>query len=194
MSSKIGLLGGTFDPVHNGHVSIAQSFIKSGFIDALWVLLTPFPPHKKGENHASYTDRLKMLEKAFEGFTKLKISTVENELPKPSYTVQTIRHLKNEFPDTEFFYCMGEDSLSRFHSWKYHKEILDECSLLVAHRPDATHDDVNSDILSRTKFIDHDPVNISSTKIKRLISDAKPIKEFVPDKVSEIIEKKNLYR
>lgn len=194
MPTQIGLLGGTFDPVHNGHLSIANSFINSGLIDELWVLLTPFPPHKNGNQHASYNDRLNMLKYAFEGVEKVSISTVENELPKPSYTVQTIRYLKKTYPLVNFYYCMGEDSLSQFHTWKYYREILDECELLVAHRPKAQHEDVDSHILEKTRFVDHDPVNISSSQIKEYLKEGKSISELVPDKVTETIDNKQLYR
>lgn len=194
MPSHIGLLGGTFDPVHNGHLSIAKSFINSGIINELWVLLTPFPPHKDGNHHASYSDRLEMLKAAFDGIKNVTISTVENELPKPSYTVQTIRHLKEEYPGTDFYYCMGEDSLSQFHTWKFYQEILEECNLLVAHRPNAKHEDVASQILDKTVFVDHEPVNISSTQVKDYLKEEKSISELVPDKVAEIIDKKKLYR
>lgn len=194
MPTEVGLMGGTFDPVHNGHVSIAKSFVESGLIDELWILLTPYPPHKKNEDHSDYSLRLEMLKNAFEGFSNLKISTIENKLPKPSYTVRTIRYFKKKHPDKRFYFCMGEDSLSQFHNWKKSDEILEECNLLVAHRPEATHEDVDPEILSKVRFVDHEPVDISSTMIRKRLRAGKSISELVPDKVNEIIEKKNLYR
>jgi len=131
---KIGLFGGTFDPVHNGHVSIARSFMNSGVIDELWILLTPNPPHKKDGKQVQYSSRLAMLNNAFADLP-VTILTIENDLPKPSYTFQTIRHLKKEHPNYEFYFCMGEDSLAQFDTWKFFKEILEEANLLVAKRP-----------------------------------------------------------
>lgn len=192
MSKSIGLFGGTFDPVHNGHLSIARSFLDSGLIDELWVLLTPNPPHKEN-NQTPYEIRLKMLQKAFEGMNQVTINTIENELPKPSYSVQTIRYLKSEFPETTFFFCMGEDSLAQFNSWKFYTEILDECELLVARRPGVTHEDVEDQVLRRTHFVDHTPKDISSSGIKELVSAGKSIDGLVPESVAKIIEKEQLY-
>ncbi|MBO6586394.1 MAG: nicotinate (nicotinamide) nucleotide adenylyltransferase [Gracilimonas sp.] len=193
MSGRIGLFGGTFDPVHNGHISIAQSFLQSDLIDELWVLLTPYPPHKTREIQTPYEIRLEMLEKAFSGIRNLSIKTIENELPKPSYSVQTIRYLKEHLPDNTYFYCMGEDSLAKFHTWKYYEEILDECELLVAQRPGETHKDVEDKILQRTHFVDHTPLDVSSSGIREKITAGISITDRVPEEVVKVIEKEQLY-
>ncbi|MAL16428.1 MAG: nicotinate (nicotinamide) nucleotide adenylyltransferase [Balneola sp.] len=193
MAQRIGLFGGTFDPVHNGHLSIAESFLQSGLIDELWVLLTPFPPHKQDVNQTPYDTRLQLLETAFEGISNLSIKTIENRLPKPSYSVQTIRHLKGEYPDATFYYCMGEDSLAYFHTWKYYTEILEECDLLVAKRPGVSHDEVEDQILRSTHFVSHTPLEISSSSIKEQIQKGDSIAGLVPKSVHKIIEKEQLY-
>ena len=191
---RIGLFGGTFDPVHNGHLSIADSFLKSGTIDQLWVLLTPFPPHKEDENHASYATRLKMLKAAFEGMSQLSILTIENELPKPSYSYNTIRHLiEVNNPDYQFFFCIGEDNLAKFHTWKFHEQILDQVNLLVANRPGADHSQVKNYILEKTTFVNHEPLDISSSEIKEKIQRHEEIKKMIPRKVLGIIEQEALY-
>lgn len=194
MSLKVGLFGGTFDPVHNGHKAIAEAFLNSGLIDELWVMLTPYPPHKKEKISASYSLRLKMLEAALEDINKLTISTIEDELPKPSYSVQTIRYLKEINPGIDFFYCMGEDSLSKFHTWKYYDEILEECDLMVARRPGVTHIGVEKKILESAHFVDHDPLDISSSQVRECVSSGIPIDDLVPEKVEKIIEKEALYK
>jgi nicotinate-nucleotide adenylyltransferase len=193
MSLRVGLFGGTFDPVHNGHISIAESFINTEMIDELWVLLTPYPPHKQENNPATYKIRLEMLESAFKDTSGIKVSTIENELTKPSYSVQTIRHLKKKYPDTTFFYCMGEDSLNKFHTWKYYEEILEECRLLVAQRPGASHQEVEKAILGRTHFVTHTPLDISSSEIRELVSEGRTITDIVPTEVAKTIEKEQLY-
>lgn len=194
MAKRIGLFGGTFDPVHKGHESIADSFINSGLIDKLWVLLTPFPPHKQDDNHASYDHRCLMLEKVFQGKSGISISTIENSLSKPSYSVQTIRHLKEKYPDYQFFFCMGEDSLAKFHSWKYYEEILEECGLLVARRPGESHESVEEKILRKTHFVDHEPLDIASSDIKSAILEGKEVQQLLHPAVYSIIEKEQLYR
>ncbi len=190
---KIGLLGGTFDPVHNGHIEIANSFIGSGIIDELWVLLTPFPPHKNQEKHISYEKRLQMLRAGFQSLN-CRILTVEKDLPKPSYTYRTIQYLKKEYPSTDFYFCMGEDSLSNFNTWKFYRNILEEANLLVARRPNSNHDDVLPAILKQTSFVDHTPVEISSSQIRERINEPEFIRQNIPKKVASIIEKEELYR
>jgi len=174
-------------------VKIAESFINSGCIDELWILLTPFPPHKTDEKHASYNDRLKMLKGAF-AKTKCEILSIENELPKPSFTYITIQILKEHNPDYKFFFCMGEDSLVAFHKWKHFEKILEEADLLVARRPNSNHSAVNKTILQHTVFVDHKPVEISSSEIKNRISDSDFLIHNLPTEVISIIDKENLYR
>lgn len=191
---KIGLFGGTFDPVHNGHLSIAESFLNSGCIDELWVLLTPYPPHKPGNGNTPYQIRLSMLEAAFFGIPGITISTIENDLPKPSFTVNTIRYLKSRYLEHHFFFCMGEDSLSQFHTWKYYKEILEEAHLLVADRPGADHKNVEQDILNKTTFVEHTPLAVSSSSVREALKSGKDVFSDVPEKVLLIIEKEHLYK
>jgi len=190
---KIGLFGGTFDPVHIGHIEIADSFINSGCIDELWILLTPFPPHKLEKKHVSYDTRFQMLKLAFKEFD-CKILSVEKDLPKPSYTYRTIQALKKDHPDNIFYFCLGEDSLSKFHTWKHYEKILEEAELLVAKRPNSDHKSVDGIILSKTIFVDHHPIDISSSTIKENINDKEFLKSNLPNSVYSVIEKENLYR
>lgn len=194
MTKKIGLFGGTFDPVHKGHVSIAHSFLQSKIIDELWILLTPFPPHKNGEIHASYKFRYEMLASAFSDVKESRILTIENELSKPSYSFNTIRYLKERNPDFDFFFCIGEDNLAKFHTWKHHKEILDEANLLVAKRPGINHSNVSTYILEQTTFVDHTPIEVSSSLVKDLIDDKEELRKIIPEKVLDIILREELYK
>lgn len=187
------MLGGTFDPVHNGHLKIAQSFIDSGCINELWILLTPFPPHKQEKDHVPYNIRLTMLEKAFSN-SDCKVLSIENTLPKPSFTFRTIQFLKQQHTDYEFYFCMGEDSLAQFHTWKHHDKILREANLLVAKRPNSDHENVDNSILKQTIFVDHEAIEISSSEIKERIHESDFIKKNLPNSVVSIIEKENLYR
>lgn len=192
--SRIGLFGGTFDPVHNGHVSIARSFLNSGLIDELWVLLTPFPPHKNEQNHVSYQTRLTMLKSALGDLDHIKIVTVEKDLPKPSYTYQTIHHLIEQFPNHTFYYCMGQDSLVNFHMWKFYDKILDQVDLIVAQRPGEHLDNVTMKILKQTVFVDHEPINISSSEIREYNKLGQPIDHLIPEAVFQIINQDQLYQ
>ncbi|HCD52762.1 MAG TPA: nicotinate (nicotinamide) nucleotide adenylyltransferase [Balneolaceae bacterium] len=194
MPDRIGLFGGTFDPVHNGHISIAQSFLSSSYIDELWILLTPFPPHKDQEKPTSYSDRLHLLSLAFNDMDGVIISTIENELKKPSYTYRTIQTLKQKHPGKAFYFCMGEDSLSAFSSWKNYKLILNEVELLVAERPGADHSMVDKAILDRAHFVTHQPLDISSSQVRKFVLKEKPISDLVPQSVSTYILNQNMYK
>lgn len=191
---SIGLLGGSFDPVHNGHLSIVRSFLESEFISKLWILLTPDPPHKTDRTLSDYEHRFKMLKAAFRHFDAVKITDIENKLPRPSYTIQTLQYLVEKYPDQKFYLCMGEDSLRDFKQWKNWKDILNTTELLVARRPSNRTIDLDSEIVDKTHFIDHEPVNISSTEIRDRVAKGKDITALVPGKVHSIITKANLYQ
>ncbi|MFN1833869.1 nicotinate (nicotinamide) nucleotide adenylyltransferase [Balneola sp. MJW-20] len=192
-SGPIGIFGGTFDPVHKGHESIAASFLGSGQIDELWVMLTPLPPHKLESEHVAYDHRLKMLKLVFGNQDRIRISTIEKTLPKPSYTYQTIRELKKRFPDNRYLFCMGEDSLEKFHTWKFYERILEECKLLVAQRPGADHHLVKPEIISKTIFVDHEPLDISSTEVKNKLKQGSDCRDQLNPDVLNYIENEGLY-
>jgi nicotinate-nucleotide adenylyltransferase len=190
---SIGLLGGSFDPVHNGHVAIAQSFLESGFISQLWILLTPDPPHKTEQAFCDYEHRFKMLQAAFWHFENIKIKDVENRLSQPSYTIQTLKHLTEKYPDTKFYLCIGEDLIHDFKQWRDWEKILDVCELLVARRPSGQTIDLDPLIAEKTHFIDHQSIDISSTEIRNRVTEGKKISGLVPEQVQKIIKKANLY-
>ena len=194
MKNVVGLFGGTFDPVHNGHLAIANSFINSGFITDLWILLTPDPPHKKEIDHTDYQLRYEMLKLNFDRFERIKISTVEKDLPKPSYSLQTVEHLKKENPDYEFFLCIGEDSLMNFHKWKSYQSLLNKVNLLVAERPGFDHSSVDNDILDKCRFVKHTPIEVSSSAIRGNIMEGKPVGDYLNAKVETFIHEHSLYR
>lgn len=193
MAQNIGLFGGTFDPVHNGHISISKAFLSSGLIDELWILLTPDPPHKQNNVHADYADRRQMLNLAFTHEKRVRISTVENTLPSPSYSIQTIHHLKKRYPEYNFFLCIGGDSLSSFHKWYKYREILDECELIVAHRPGFNESNIPIEIKNKAHFINNRPLDISSTEIRNRCSKGEKIKHLLPQSVADYIQDKQLY-
>ncbi|MDZ7680315.1 MAG: nicotinate (nicotinamide) nucleotide adenylyltransferase [Fodinibius sp.] len=190
----IGLLGGSFDPVHNGHLAIARSFLNSDYISKLWVLLTPDPPHKTDETLSDYDQRLTMLKAAFNHEDCVYVSDIERQLPRPSYTVKTLEYLTQQYPEQQFYLCIGQDSLANFKQWKSWKQILAYCNLLVARRPENNTGDLDPAISENTHFVHHQPVAISSTQIRQDIASGKNISKVVPDSVRRIIEQSNLYK
>ena len=197
MDKRTGIFGGSFDPVHTGHVSLAKSFLESGLIHHLLILLTPDPPHKQSEIRAGYEDRLAMLKIAFREFENVEISTLEQQLPTPSYTLQTIEYLQDLYPENLFYLCIGEDSLVNFHQWHRYLEILKRLDLIVAERPGYDSQNVSEEIMESVIMVDHHPVEASSTEIRQhvkknggtLLDNA-----HIPPAVHRYIDEKGLYR
>lgn len=133
-----------------------------------------------------------MLQMAFTGYEHVVISDLENELPEPSYTLQTIEYLQKKNPDHIYFLCIGEDNLESFHKWHEYKKILEKVTLLVATRPGANSSDQQNNILERAIFIEHKELEISSTEIREG-SKLQHLLNSVPGSVARYIKEHNLY-
>ena len=188
---RIGILGGSFDPVHFGHLRIAESFLRSGLIEKLLVIPAPTPPHK-AEIRTDFTHRIEMLKLAFQDWDGVEISDLEMKLPAPSYTVQTIQYLQQENPENIYFLCLGEDSLIHFHTWHRYKEIIEKVPLLVAERPGFDSSLVDQQLLENAVFVDHTPYDVSSSEIRETKESRNELKSILKS-VKEYIETHNLY-
>lgn len=193
-SRGIGILGGSFDPVHNGHLAIVESFLGSGYLSELWILLTPDPPHKPDQQLTDYPIRLEMLNAAFQGIDKVAIKEFEKQLPKPSYTLQTLQFIKEKYPSNKLYLCIGGDSLTHFKEWYKWESILNYCELLVARRPSSQEKKLDSELGTKTTFVPHVPIEISSTEIREKVAAGEAISELVPTNVETLIKKYNLYQ
>lgn len=191
MKKRVGIFGGSFDPVHVGHIEAAHSFLESGLIDQLILLLTPEPPHKTDRKKTVYAHRLKMLEIVFKNHQNVIISNIEQSLPKPSYTLRTVEHLYENNPDTLFFLCLGGDSITSFHTWHRYTEILKRCTLLAVERPGFDKEKADQGVLEKTIFVDHKPLDVSSTYIRKNRSKQS---DRLTDSVAEYIDQHNLYQ
>jgi len=191
---RIGIFGGAFDPVHHGHMQIAGSFLASNLIDRLLVLPTPASPHKSDSKQTAFFHRYEMLKLAFQKKKRIVVSDLETQLPSPSYTLRTIKHLQKTNTGSIYYLCIGEDSLASFHEWWKHDEILARVPLVVANRPDADSSGLSRSILDRTLFVDHSEVDISSTQIRNRAREGDGrLKDLVPDSVAQYIFRNNLY-
>jgi nicotinate-nucleotide adenylyltransferase len=188
---KIGLLFGSFNPIHVGHLIIANYMANYTTLDKVWLVVSPQNPLKKYGDLINTYDRLEMAKLATDNSNKISVSDVELKLPQPSYTIDTLAHLKEKYPQHEFALIMGSDNLVSLPKWKNYKLILRDYQIYVYPRPGyentdlATHPSVTITMTPQ--------MEISATFIRKSLADKKNIQYFVPDAVLEFIENKNLY-
>lgn len=136
---KTGVLGGTFDPVHFGHIQLGKYLTDNKYIDECWYIVSPHNPLKNASDISDEKTRFKQVEKALENYPKSKACNIEFSLPKPSYTANTLRILKEEYPEREFILIIGGDNLDIFTKWKEHDYILNNFKIIVYPRNTATN-------------------------------------------------------
>ena len=188
---RIGLFGGSFDPIHLGHLAILRSFLSSGYIDELWLLVNPHPPHKQNTD-ASYTDRLNMVDLATKEISECLISRIEEDLPVPNYSYKTIDYVIDTLGYTEVYFCLGSDSIDSFRSWKDYEKILERVRLLVAQRKaDFT---LPAYLKSKAVLVEHELMTISSTDLRGKLQMGEPLDEYLHATTIDYISKHNLYR
>lgn len=191
MKKKIGLFFGSFNPIHQGHLMIANFMATRQDLEEVWFVISPHNPLKNKSSLANMYDRLEMVELAIEGVEKLKTSSIEFNLPQPSYTIDTLIHLSEKYPQNEFFLIMGSDNLFTLKKWKNYQKILEDYKILVYPRPsylDHPFKDHPSIMMTDTPLVE-----ISSTFIRDSIKNKQSIDFFVPSKVIDFIDKKSLY-
>jgi len=188
---KIGLLFGSFNPIHVGHLIIANYMANYTNLDKVWLVVSPQNPLKKYGDLANTYDRLEMCKLATDNSNKLQVSDVELKLPQPSYTIDTLTHLKEQYPQHEFALIMGSDNLVSLPKWKNYKLILRDYQIYVYPRPGyentelATHPSVT---ITMTPLME-----LSATFIRKSLAEKKNVQYFVPEPVLNFIESKNLY-
>lgn len=195
---RIGLFGGTFDPIHIGHMIIMENVINFMNLDKIYILPNSNPPHKLENKKTNINLRLKMIEKSIENNPKLCINDYDFKDNKIHYTYKTINHFKITYPNDEFFFILGEDSFMDLEKWKNYQEILDE-NLIIFKRESGKNSSLLSKINKIKKYnkniylIDNLSLDISSTLIRNLVKNNKSIRYLVDDDVIKIIEEENLY-
>lgn len=188
---NIGLFFGSFNPIHVGHLIIANYTVSYNYIDQLWFVLTPQNPLKPQKELLNEYHRQHLLQSAIDGENKLKCSTIEFNLPRPSYTVNTLAYLKEKHPEHSFIIIMGSDSFKNIKNWKNSELLIKDYSLLIYRRPGFG---IDNHLKANIKVIDAPLLDISSTRIRDMIKNRKSIRFFVPDVVKEEIERSNYYR
>ena len=191
---KIGLYFGTFNPIHVGHLIIANHMAEHSDLDQVWMVVTPHNPLKKKSTLLDDYHRLQMVHLATEDFPKIKPSDIEFKLDQPNYTVNTLVHLQEKYPDYEFSLIMGEDNLKSFHKWKNYEAILEHHDIYVYPRISSEIDNLTFKNHAKIHLIDAPVVEISSTFIRDNIKKGKNIQPLLPLKVWEYIDHNNFYK
>jgi nicotinate-nucleotide adenylyltransferase len=191
---KIGIFGGSFNPIHSGHAIIAHHIISSGAVDRLWLMVSPVNPLKVGlEQQVADTDRLRMVEMVTRPLENVETSAFEFTMPKPSYTIDTLNALQAKFPDDEFYLVTGADNWVIFDRWRNSEEILAKYHLLVY--PRLGYDVViPEELRDRVTLVDAPIIELSSTAVRERLAQGLSARYYVPDEVLSYIERKGLYR
>jgi len=193
-NKRIGLYFGTFNPIHIGHLIIANYIVEFSDLDEVWLVVTPHNPLKKKKSLLNDIHRLSMVRIAIEDYPKLKDCNVEFDLPQPNYTVNTLAYLEDKHPELDFHLIMGADNLLSFQKWKNYEVILERYAIYVYPR--------NSKGEIKNKFSDHPKIininapriEISSTFIRKCIKEGKNIRPMLPEAVWNYIDEMNFYK
>ncbi|CAI8158355.1 MAG: Nicotinate-nucleotide adenylyltransferase [Polaribacter sp. SA4-10] len=191
---KIGLYFGTFNPIHSGHLIIANHMVEHSDLDEIWLVVTPHNPFKNKSSLLDNHHRFEMVYKATENYSKIKPSDVEFKLPQPNYTIYTLAHLTDLYPDKEFSLIMGEDNLKSFHKWKNFETILEHHQIYVYPRISDGNPDIPLVNHKKINKIEAPVVQISSTMIRNGIKSGKNIQPLLSKEVWEYIDEMNFYR
>jgi nicotinate-nucleotide adenylyltransferase len=191
---KIGLYFGTYNPIHVGHMIIANHMAEFADLDQVWMVVTPHNPLKKKATLLDDHHRLQMVYLATEDYPKIKPSDIEFKLPQPNYTVNTLVHLQEKYPTHEFSLIMGEDNLKTLHKWKNYEVILDHYDIYVYPRISEEAENIGLKSHPKVHIIDAPIVEISSTFIRNSIKQGKNIQPLLPSKVWEYIDHNNFYK
>jgi nicotinate-nucleotide adenylyltransferase len=201
---KVGLYFGTFNPIHVGHLIIANHMAEYSDLDQIWMVVTPHNPLKKKSTLLDDYHRLQMVHLATEDFPKIKPSDIEFKLPQPNYTVHTLIHLQEKYPNHEFSLIMGEDNIRSLHKWKNYQTILENHAIYVYPRLEAkgqTSESVATDAEvtlfknhPKIHLIDAPVVEISSTFIRENIKKGKNVQPLLSSKVWKYVDHNNFYK
>ena len=191
---NIGLYFGTFDPIHFGHINIANFLIDNALVEKVWFVVTPESPDKSSNNLTDFIHRYEMVKIEVKNNNSLLASDVELKLEKPNYTINSLRYISSAFPNNNFSLIMGEDNLINFKKWKNYKEIMNNFKIYVYPRKTGLKRDIKLLISNNIEMIEAPLIDLSSTNIRNIINDKGYAKQFISDSVYKYITTNNLYK
>lgn len=189
---NIGLYFGSFNPIHNGHLIIANFIVQNTDLEQVWFVISPQNPLKKSSTLLNEYHRLYLVQVSIEDEPSLKATDIEFRLPKPSYTIDTLTYLAEKFPSHHFSVIMGSDSFQNLPEWKNYRQLLSNYPIYVYERPGFKPENVYTD--AKVTFLKAPLLEISSTYIRKIISSGKSIRYLVPEKVRLEIEQNGYFR
>ncbi|MDG5490516.1 nicotinate (nicotinamide) nucleotide adenylyltransferase [Psychroserpens sp. SPM9] len=191
---KIGLYFGTFNPIHVGHLTIANHLAEYSDLDKIWFVVTPHSPFKKKSSLLDNRQRYEMVYRATKDYIKLEPSDIEFNLPQPNYTINTLTYLQEKYPQHTFSLIMGEDNLKSFHKWKNYELILEHHHIYVYPRISEGLTDTQFDKHPKIHHVQAPIMELSSTFIRNSIKDGKNVRPMLPEHVWEYVDEMHFYR
>ncbi|MFB6214708.1 MAG: nicotinate-nucleotide adenylyltransferase [Candidatus Bipolaricaulia bacterium] len=192
--SRIGLFGGTFDPIHNAHLEVARQSLAQMNLSKVILIPSKHPPHKSEEGMTEAEVRYEMVKLAVKGRDKLEVSPVEINREGPSYTIDTLKEMKDVYGKIAFI--VGADNLINIDTWKEPEKLLASCPFIVAPRGGILKGDFEKDIFEgkELRFLNMSEISLSSTGVRKRIMEGQPVDGMVPERVRDFIQKRDLYR
>ncbi len=195
---RIGILGGTFDPIHNAHLFVGEDVGARMALDCVLVMPNGSPPHKKAYEVTAPEHRLRMVELAVAGSSLLAADDFEVRAPRPSYTVNTLREVRTRYPGAEIVFITGVDAVAEIGSWREPEEVVRLCRMVAVSRPGYAMSDLETAVprhlLDRIEMLQTPEIAISSTEIRLRVARGLPIRYLTPDAVVAYIRENGLYR
>tara|TARA_R110001632_G_scaffold8386_8_gene33150 strand:- start:4194 stop:4775 length:582 start_codon:yes stop_codon:yes gene_type:complete len=191
---KVGLYFGTFNPIHVGHIIIANHLVEYSDLDEIWMVVTPHNPHKKKSSLLENHHRYQLVYLSLEEYPKINPSDIEFKLPQPNYTVNTLAYIGEKYPDHEFSLIMGEDNLKSFHKWKNYETILENHEIYCYPRIAEGTTKTIFENHPKIHIVDAPIIQISATLIRNGIKNNKNVAPMLPKEVWKYIDEMNFYR
>lgn len=189
---KVGLFFGSYNPVHIGHLAIANYMVEFTDLERLWFVVSPHNPLKQKSTLLADHHRYEMVLRAIDDDPRFRVSNIEFHLPRPSYTIDTLAYLREKYPDHEFVLIMGSDGLSTFPKWKNYQELIKNYSRYVYPRPGTGKDLLEN--IENGKLVEAPMMDISSTFIRDAIAQGRDVRHFLPFKVWQYLSEMNFYK
>ena len=197
---RIGLFGGTFDPIHLGHLILAEIVLEQMNLDTIWFLPSGSPPHKLKNEITPPRSRAEMVEFAIAGDKRFSMNPMEFEREGPTYSFETLELLRENHPEDEFFFIIGADSLEDFPGWKKPERIVELATVVAVNRGHQSDEEMErmksalpDEIASRVEIVSMPAIDLSSTEIRKRVKQQKSIRYMVPHAVDAYIKNQNLY-